>query len=317
MKKLWIKKLLTVLIQIFIVITIAFFLVRIMPGDPALLVLGTDKASNPEAIDQIHKDLGLDNPPFQQYIIYLKDILNLDFGNSFANNIEVTDLLKETFPKTLELALVAMLIGSFLGIVFGIISAVKRGGIIDKIVSIIATIGISFPVFITGTFFIIIFSFKINILPSSGYTEFLKDPVNHVTRLILPAITLAFALSAPVARMMRSSMLEVLNKDFVQTLKAKGLNKKTIIFKHTLRNAIISVVTVIGLELGNLIGGSVILEYLYNWPGINSLLVESIEGRDFPVIQGSIIVIASFYIIVNLIVELIYGLIDPRTRLSK
>src|SRR5699024_1171141 len=288
-----------------------------MPGDPALLVLGTDKASNPEAIDQIHKDLGLDNPPFQQYIIYLKDILNLDFGNSFANNIEVTDLLKETFPKTLELALVAMLIGSFLGIVFGIISAVKRGGIIDKIVSIIATIGISFPVFITGTFFIIIFSFKINILPSSGYTEFLKDPVNHVTRLILPAITLAFALSAPVARMMRSSMLEVLNKDFVQTLKAKGLNKKTIIFKHTLRNAIISVVTVIGLELGNLIGGSVILEYLYNWPGINSLLVESIEGRDFPVIQGSIIVIASFYIIVNLIVELIYGLIDPRTRLSK
>jgi len=317
LKKLWIKKLLTVLIQIFIVITIAFFLVRIMPGDPALLVLGTDKASNPEAIDQIHKDLGLDNPPFQQYIIYLKDILNLDFGNSFANNIEVTDLLKETFPKTLELALVAMLIGSFLGIVFGIISAVKRGGIIDKIVSIIATIGISFPVFITGTFFIIIFSFKINILPSSGYTEFLKDPVNHVTRLILPAITLAFALSAPVARMMRSSMLEVLNKDFVQTLKAKGLNKKTIIFKHTLRNAIISVVTVIGLELGNLIGGSVILEYLYNWPGINSLLVESIEGRDFPVIQGSIIVIASFYIIVNLIVELIYGLIDPRTRLSK
>lgn len=310
----WLKRILIVLIQIFIVITITFFLVRIMPGDPALMVLGTDKASNPEAIEAIHSELGLNDSAVHQFIIYIGDVLHLDFGTSFTNNTEVTNLLKETFPKTLELAVVAMLIGSILGIIFGTIAAVKRGGIIDKAVSAVASIGISFPVFITGAFFIIIFSFKLDILPASGYKEFLVDPVEHITRLILPAITLAFSLSAPVARMMRSSMLETLNKDFVQTLRAKGLNEKSVIFKHALRNAIISVVTVIGLELGNLIGGSVILEYLYNWPGINSLLVKAIEGRDFPVIQGSIIVIASFYIIVNLIVEFVYGLMDPRTR---
>jgi len=311
---LWFKKILTVFIQIFIVITISFFLVRIMPGDPALLVLGTDKASNPEAIKQIHKELGLDTPPLHQYATYINDILHLDFGTSFANNTEVINLLKETFPKTLELAIVAMIIGSALGIVFGVIAAVNRGGMIDKGVSAVAAIGISFPVFITGAFFIIIFSFRLDILPASGYAEFWDNPMDHIIRLILPAITLAFSLSAPVARMMRSSMLETLNKDFVQTLRAKGLNERLVIFKHILRNAIISVVTVIGLELGNLIGGSVILEYLYNWPGINSLLVQSIEGRDFPVIQGSIIVIASFYIIINLLVEFIYGLMDPRTR---
>lgn len=311
---LWFKRLLTVFIQIFIVITITFFLVRIMPGDPALLVLGTDKASDPEAVEQIHEELGLNNSPLQQYVIYIKDILHLNFGTSFANNTEVLDLLKETFPKTLELAIVAMLIGSAFGITFGVIAAVRRGGIIDKFVSAVASIGISFPVFITGAFFIIIFSFKLEILPSSGYSDFFEDPIDHIIRLILPAITLAFSLSAPVARMMRSSMLEILNKDFVQTLRAKGLSERLVIFKHTLRNAIISVVTVIGLELGNLIGGSVILEYLYNWPGINSLLVEAIETRDFPIIQGSIILIASFYIIINLIIELIYGIIDPRTR---
>jgi len=172
----------------------------------------------------------------------------------------------------------------------------------------------AFPVYVTGTAFILFLSLKLNLLPASGYTDITEDPILHFQRLILPAVTIALPLSASIARMTRSSVLEILNKEFVQTLRAKGLEEKLVIYKHVLRNAIISVITVIGLELANLIGGTVLVEFLFNWPGLSTLLVDAINNRNYPIIQGAIIVIAAFYILINRTVEIIYGLMDPRTR---
>jgi peptide/nickel transport system permease protein len=301
-------------VQIFIVATLVFLLLRFMPGDPAVLVLGTERGADPAAVEAMRTTLGLDQPLMKQYFAWIADILRLDFGKSLFNNIDVTTYIGERLPKTLELAVVAIIIGSIFGISLGIIAAVKRGGFVDMIVSSIAAAGLSFPVYVTGTVFILLLSLQLNLLPASGYTPFTEDPVAHIQKLLLPAITVALPLAASIARMTRSSMLEVLGKDFVQTLRAKGLAEKIIIFKHVLRNAIISVITVIGLELANLIGGTVLIEFLFNWPGLSTLLVEAINNRNYPIIQGSIIVIAAFYILINRVVEIIYGLMDPRTQ---
>lgn len=301
-------------VQIFVVATIVFLLLRFMPGDPALLVLGTERGADPVAVAEMRATLGLDQPLLTQYFGWITDIARLDFGQSLFNNIDVTTYMAERLPKTLELAIAAIIIGSVIGIILGIVASVRRGSLVDLIVSTIAAAGMAFPVYVTGTAFILFISLQLNLLPASGYTDFSEDPVAHFQRLLLPAITIALPLAASIARMTRSSMLEVLGKDFVQTLRAKGLSEKLVVYKHVLRNAIISVITVIGLELANLIGGTVLIEFLFNWPGLSTLLVDAINNRNYPIIQGSIIVIAAFYILINRTVEVIYGLMDPRTR---
>lgn len=285
-----------------------------MPGDPAVMVLGTERGADPEAVAEMRHTLGLDQPVVKQYASWISDMATFDFGTSLLDEMDVKSYITQRLPKTLELAIVAIVIASLIGIPLGIMAALKRGGIVDLALSSIAALGISFPVYVIGTFFILFFSFKLFLLPASGYVDFAEDPINHMKRIILPALTLAFGLAATIARMTRSSMLEVLNKDFVQTLRAKGLSEKKVIFKHVFRNAIISVITVIGLELGGLIGGTVLIEYLFNWPGMSSLLVNSISNRDYPLIQGCIITIATCYILVNLLVDILYGIMDPRTR---
>lgn len=300
--------------QIYIVATIVFLLLRLMPGDPAVLVLGTERGADPEAVAAMRTTLGLDQPLVTQYFGWMADIARFDFGQSLFNNIEVTSYIAERLPKTLELAIAGIIIGAIIGITLGISAAVKRGSFIDMIVSTISAAGMSFPVYVTGTAFILLISLQLNWLPASGYTNLSDDPIEHFQRLILPAITVSLPLAASIARMTRSSMLEVLGKDFVQTLRAKGMSEKLIVFRHVLRNAIISVITVIGLELANLIGGTVLVEFLFNWPGLSTLLVDAINNRNYPIIQGSIIVIAAFYILINRTVEIIYGLMDPRTR---
>ncbi|MEH7336233.1 ABC transporter permease [Neobacillus drentensis] len=307
-------KISTVFIQVLVVATIVFSLVRIMPGDPAVLVLGTERGADPAAVKEMRHTLGLDQPVLTQYSNWISDMARFDFGKSLFDEMDVKTFISQRLPKTIELAIVAILLASLIGIPLGIIAALKRGGLVDMALSSIAALGISFPVYVVGTFLILFFSFKLFLLPASGYVDFAEDPINHIKRIILPALTLAFGLAATIARMTRSSMLEVLNKDFIQTLRAKGLSEKSVIFKHAFRNSIISVITVIGLELGGLIGGTVLIEYLFNWPGMSSLLVNSIADRDYPLIQGCIITIATCYIFVNLVVDILYGIMDPRTR---
>lgn len=305
---------LTIIIQIFIVATIVFSAIRFMPGDPAVLVLGTEKGADIEAVTEMRKTLGLDQPFFSQYIDWMKGAVTLDFGQSIFSGTDVTESIMERLPKTLELAFLAMVMAILIGVPLGIIAALKRGSIADSIVSTLAAVGISFPVYIMGTFLILLLSFKLNLLPASGYVSFSDNPIEHFQKMALPALTLSLGLASTIARMTRSSMLEVLNKDFIQTLRAKGLSENKVIVKHAFRNAIIAIITVIGLELGNLIGGTVLIEYMFNYPGLSSMLIQSINDRDYPLIQGSIVFIATLYILINLFIEILYGVMDPRTR---
>lgn len=307
-------RVITIVVQILIVATIVFSAIRFMPGEPAVLVLGTEKGLDPEAVTEMRETLGLDQPFFSQYLDWMKGAVTLDFGQSIFSGTDVTESIMERLPKTLELAFLAMVIATTIGVPLGIAAALKRGSIADSIVSALAAIGISFPVYIIGTFLILLFSFQLNLLPASGYVSFSDNPIEHIQKMILPALTLSLGLASTIARMTRSSMLEVLNKDFIQALRAKGLKEKKIIFKHAFRNAVISVITVIGLELGTLIGGTVLIEYMFNYPGLSSLLIQSIDNRDYPLIQGSIVFIATLYILINLFVEILYSVMDPRTR---
>lgn len=314
MLKFILKQIIVAIIQILIVATIVFSLLRFMPGDPAVLALGTERGSDPEAVEQMREQLGLNEPVISQFTDWVTGVFQLDFGQSIFNNIEVWDYLASSIPKTLELAIAAIIIGSVVGVTLGILASINRGGVIDKVATTIAAIGLSFPVYITGTAFVLILSVQFNILPSSGYVNFFDDPIGHIKSLIMPAFAISLPLIASITRMTRSSMLEVLDRDFVRTLRAKGLPEKIVLIRHVFRNAVISVVTVIGLEMANLIGGTVLIEYMFNWSGLSTLLVDSINSRDYPIIQGAVIIIASFYVLINRTVEIIYGLMDPRTR---
>lgn len=307
-------KLLRVVVQVIVVATLVFSLIHFMPGDPAVLVLGTERGADPAAVAEMRHTLGLDQPLIQQYFNWLAKFVRFDFGVSLYDTTTVKTYIAQRLPNTIELAVVAIILATIIGVPLGILAALRRQSFLDLALSSLSALGVSIPVYVLGTFLILVFSFQFQLLPASGFVAFSDDPVKHILRLALPAITLALGLAASIARMTRSSMLEVLNKEFIQTLRAKGVSEWSIIFKHAFRNAIIPVITIIGLQLGNLIGGTVLIEYLFNWPGMSTLLVKSIESRDYPLIQGCIVVMATFFILVNMLVDLLYGLMDPRVR---
>lgn len=306
------KRILLSLLQIFIVCTVVFSLIRIMPGDPAVLALGTDHAVDKAAVEAMRKQLGLDRPLIIQYVSWMGGLLRLDLGNSTMDGSTVLSNIMQRLPRTLELATVAIIIATVIGVLLGLISALKRNSIFDRILTSISVCGISVPVYVLGALLIVFFSLKMKWLPSGGYVDFSENPIKHIIRLILPAFTIALGVSASIARMTRSSMLEVLDREYIKTIRAKGLPESTVIVRHALRNALIPIVTIIGLQFGNLIGGTVLVENLFSWPGINTLLVTSIGMRDYPIIQGCILAVSVIYIFVNLIVDILYGMLDPR-----
>ncbi|MFM9281758.1 ABC transporter permease [Paenibacillus jiagnxiensis] len=307
-------KLYTLILQVWVVSTLVFMLIHLMPGDPAALALGTERGADAQALAEMRKTLGLDQPLLQQYISWISSFVQLDMGNSLFDQTAVSTFIAQRLPNTIELAVVSIILAVIIGVPLGIAAALKRQSFLDLLLSSTAALGISFPVYVLGAFLIILFSFQLQLLPAGGFTPFSEDPAKHIQRLALPAITLALGLAASIARMTRSSMLETLGKDYVQTHRAKGLSEWSVVFKHAFRNAIIPVVTIIGLQLGNLIGGTVLVEYLFNWPGMSTLLVNSIGNRDYPLIQGCIVVMATFFIVVNMLVDILYGLMDPRVR---
>lgn len=308
------EKIVQLVIQVLIVGTLVFSLIHFMPGDPAVLVLGTERGGDAAAVAEMRHTLGLDQPLVKQYANWLMNFVKLDMGQSLYDKTPVTTFISQRLPNTIELAIVAIVLAAIIGVPLGIAAALKRQGFIDLALSSFAALGVSFPVYVLGAFMILLFSFKLQWFPASGFVEFADNPGKHIQRLALPALTLALGLAASIARMTRSSMLEVLNKDFIQTLRAKGVPEWKIIVRHAFRNAIIPVITIIGLQLGNLIGGTVLIEYMFNWPGMSTLLVKSIANRDYPLIQGCIVVMAAFFIVVNILVDLLYGLMDPRVR---
>lgn len=308
------RKLLTALVQLLVVATLIFSVMYIMPGDPVLLLLGAESNPSPEAVAAMRSQLGLDQPVVSQYFVWLWNALHLDFGNSLTNGYPVSSYVLANLPRTLELAFAAILIATMIGVPFGIAAALKRGSVRDTVLTSIATIGISVPVYILGTLLVLFFSIKLGWLPASGYTDLSRNVVEHFRKLALPAFALGFGLAASIARMTRSSMLEILGRDFVRALRAKGMSERRIIWQHVLRNAAIPIVTIIGLQLGNLMGGTVLVEAMFNWPGLSTLLVGAVSARNYPLVQGAMLSIAALFIFINVAVELFYSLLDPRIR---
>ena len=286
---------------------IIFTLLYFTPGDPAQIMLG-DEAATPEAIAQIHEELGLDDPFWVRYGNYVLDLLHGDLGVSYLNKRPVAEMLIERLPKTMTLACVSAALAIVLGVTFGVIAAVKHNSIFDNLCMIFALGGVSMPHFWQGLLLMLLFGVKLGWLPISGY--------GTLAQLILPALTIGYGCMAIIARMTRSSMLEVINQDYINFAHAKGQKKFVIITRHALQNALIPIITTIALQFGILLGGSVITESIFAIPGIGKLMVDSIRASNYPVVQGGVLLIAFIYCVNNLLVDIIYALIDPRMKTS-
>ena len=281
-----------------------FFMLRLLPGDPAQVLAG--QMASPEEIENIRTQLGLDRPIYEQYLSYLSRLVRLDLGRSARTQNPVIEEIWARLPNTVLLAVVAISLACLFGIPAGIISAMRPYTWVDYLVTMTALFGISMPVFWLGLMLVVLFSVILRWLPAGGTGGW-----QHV---VLPSVTLASFVVAFIARMTRSTMLETLSQDYTTTARSKGLRENVVVIKHALKNALIPIVTVVGLQFGLLLGGAVLTETVFAWPGIGRLIVDSILARDYPVIQGTILIFGLLYILVNLAVDLAYALIDPRIR---
>ncbi|WP_448534790.1 ABC transporter permease [Pseudothermotoga sp.] len=303
MLKFVVRRLLLLIPVVIGVSIVSFSIMHMIPGDPARIIAG--EGATIEDIMSIRIKYGLDRPLIEQYFRFMKGVITNDLRSIRTERPILSELLPR-FANTAQLALVSIIISSLIGVTLGIVSAVKRNSWIDTFSMVFSLVGVSMPIFWLGILLIILFAVTLRWLPSGG-----KGGIEH---LILPALTLGLATSAIIARMTRASMLEVLNQDYVRTVVAFGLPKRKIIYKYVLRNALIPVVTVIGLQFGYLLGGAVLTESVFGWPGLGRFVVDSIFSRDYIAVQVGIMMIATTFVLVNLLVDLVYALIDPRLR---
>jgi len=287
-------------------ITIVFIVVRVLPADPALLILGPD--ATVAQVEALREQLGLNVPLVAQYFQYLGDILRFDFGDSYRLKVPAMELVLQRAPATLALATVALVISLVTGLVFGLIAALRVNKFADRVISAVSIAAQALPQFWIGLVLVLIFAKWLKLLPSAGDST--------PAHFILPALTLSLAFTALLTRLTRSGLLEVVNEGYIQTARAKGLRERTVIVSHAVRNALIPIVTVVGLQFGQLLGGTVIVETVFAWPGVGRLLVQSIENRDYDVIQAAVIFLAVGFVTINLVVDIAYGVIDPRIRLG-
>jgi len=301
-----ISRLFSAVLVVFGVVCMVFLLIHLVPGDPVEVMLGESARSADRAA--LRAALGLDQPLLQQLATYFGNLLQLDLGTSLHSQRPIVDILADRLPATLELAAYALLCALFIALPLGVVAATHKDTGVDYGAMGFSLLGVSIPNFWMGPMLILVFSLWLGWTPVSGR--------GGAGSIILPSITLGTALAAILARMVRSTLLEVLNEDFVRTARAKGLPESVVIWRHAMRNAWLPVITLLGLQLGALLGGAVITETVFSWPGIGSLLVESIQKRDYPVVQGCVLVISLAYVLVNTATDLIYAWIDPRIRLG-
>ncbi|HEW92086.1 MAG TPA: ABC transporter permease [Thermotogaceae bacterium] len=314
MRKYLIKRSLQVIPTLFFVLFITFMLMKLIPGDPAMVILGPEARA--EDVQRFRQQLGLDKPVVVQFFIYLKRVLTGDFGKSLIYKQDVLSLIMERFPTTLTLSTLALFIATVIGIPTGIISAIKHNSFWDLLITILALIGISIPIFWFGMVLIIVFALWLGWLPSVGLGSLENGIWDVIKHLILPSLALGILSMGTITRFTRSSMLEVLRQDYIRTAYAKGLRKRLIIYRHALKNALVPIVTVIGLQLGNLLAGAVLTETVFALPGLGKLMVDAIMRRDFMLVQGEVLFVAIVYIFVNLVVDILYAVINPKIRLS-
>ena len=291
---------------IFGVLLLTFLLIHLVPGDPVEVMLG-ESASAADR-DALRVDLGLNQPLFSQFGTYLNKLAHGDFGQSIHSKTPIINMLKTRYPATLKLAFLSLVIGLSIGIPLGVYAALKAGHWQDMMVTIVSVRFSAMPAFWLGPILMLIFAVWLGWLPVSG--------MESRTSIILPAITLGLGLSAILTRMTRTSLLEVLNDDYIRTARAKGLSEKTVIIRHALRAALLPIITIVGLQMGSLLAGTVITETIFSWDGIGRLLVESIEKRDYPVTQACVLVVALSYVLVNLVTDVLYRFADPRVKVA-
>ncbi len=301
----YIIKKLILMIPVLIGLTVLIFMIlHLSPGDPVDMIVGPN--ATPEVYETVRRDLGLDKPLITQYLIFIKNAVRGDLGRSILQKRPVIDMIKQRFPVTLELGFWGLLLSFIIAVPTGIIAAINRETKVDYIAMAIALLGISIPSFFLGLMLLYFFAFRMNMFPISGYGTW--------RHLVLPVLTIGLTDAAVTARMVRSSMLEVLGQDYVRTARAKGIEENRVIYKHALKNALIPVITLLGMRIGWIMGGSVILEMVFNRQGLGRLMVDAIFARDYPVVQGSMLVLTASVLLGNLIADILYAVVDPRIK---
>ncbi|MCA3381880.1 MAG: ABC transporter permease [Roseomonas sp.] len=285
---------------------------RLIPGDPAASIAGP--SATPAQIEQLRRDLGLDEPLLMQLLHYYQGLLQGDFGKSLLLGKGVLAATMERLPVTIGLSLYALVLTLLLGVASGIIAALRQNTWVDQVAMMIAMLGISIPNFFLGLLMIIFFAVQLGWLPSGGYVPFSQDPIGWLRSTTMPAISLALLQAGLLARITRSGMLEVLRQDYVRTARAKGLPERQVILKHALANALIPIVTVVGIIISLLLSGAVVTEALFSLPGMGQLLTQAVLSRDYPMVQGGLLLVTTFLVVVNILVDILYALIDPRVR---
>ena len=301
-----IKRFLLTLPALWLVLTLVFLMIHIVPGDPVEQMLG--EGATPGAAAQLRHSLGLDQPLGKQYGHYLFGLVRGDLGQSFKFQAPVRQIIFERYPATLQLAFLALVVCAAIAIPAGVLAAHRRGQTPDRLVGVFTLFGLAIPNFALGPLLILLFSIEIGVLPVSGR--------NGIGSYVLPAATLGAALAAILTRMVRGAMLEELSADYIRTARAKGLSTAAVLFRHGLRNALIPIITILGLQFGTLLAGTIVTETIFSWPGIGRLTVQAISARDYPLLQGCILVISLSYVLVNLLTDAIYSVVDPRVRTS-
>lgn len=302
------------LVTLFLATVVVFLGVRALPGDPALALAGEDRT--PEALAAIRQQYGLDQSLPVQFWHFASNVLHGDLGISIRTGASVTSMLRTALPVTIELSVLAILLATFLGVGAGVVAAVRRGRPAEWFANAVALIGLSVPHFWLGLIAILYLSVATGLFPASGFVPLLEDPIGNLHHIFLPAVILGTGLSAVIMRQTRSSMLDSLSTDYVRTAKAKGLPPRVVIGRHALRNSLIVVVTIVGLQLGGLISGAVVTEQIFGLPGFGKMTIDAVFQRDYPVIQAVVLVTATSYIVINFLVDLLYSLIDPRIRVG-
>jgi peptide/nickel transport system permease protein len=308
------RRLVLVIPVILIVGLVVFTLVHLTPGDPAAIILG-DQAT-PEDVEELRDQLGLNDPLPLQFVNWFGGVLRLDFGDSIFLGMPVTEALLDRVQPTGLLTLYALMVQLSIGVPLGVISALKHGSVVDRLMTALAISGAAIPNFFLGIMLILVFAVTLQWLPSVGYVSPTEDLWGHIQRMLMPAFALGFSTAGLLARLIRSSMLDVLNEDYVRTAKAKGLAHRHVVIRHALRNALVPAITVVGTSLAALLGGAVVTETVFTIPGMGRLVVQSISRRDYPIIQGAVMAIAVTYVLVNLLVDILYVYADPRVRLG-
>lgn len=309
-------RILTALALVWVVVTVVFLGLHMVPGDPAELLLSVDSGivPDPAAVEALRRSLGLDLPLTEQYWAFLAGLARGNLGQSVLDGYPVFDEILLRLPRTIELILVAATIALAGGVTAGIAGAVRQRGAFDRTALAVASALQATPVFVLGTVAVYVFAQSLRLVPAGGYVPFLENPVRHISLLLLPAVTTSARLMADMFRMTRASVLEVLSSDFVRTARAKGVAPRAILVRHVLRAALVPVVTLIGMDMGTLLGGTVLVEYVFNWPGLSAPLMRSIGARDYPMVAGIVLITSALFLALNVATDVLNAVIDPRAK---